>query len=93
MIVYSATKQGFLRDNNDREIDEVIRGRFLAATGNRVTANEERSWQQSLGYMAKVIADDAIPNAAGFAIEYHIPQSAKRLDILVEPSSSRGGLG
>ena len=83
MIVYSATKRHFLRDNNDREIDEVIRECFLHATGRRVAANEQRSFRESLGCMARVLADDAIPADAGIAIEYHIPQSAKRLDMLV----------
>ena len=83
MIVYSATKQHFLRDNNDREIDEVIRSSFTRTTGHRVSENEQRSWRESLGYMARVLVDDAIPSDAGIAIEYHIPLSAKRLDMLI----------
>lgn len=90
MIVYSATKQDFLKDNNDREIDDVIRARFFTATGNRVSANEQRSWRESLGYMARVLTDEAIPDDAGIAIEYHIPQSAKRLDVLVGGHSADG---
>ena len=70
MIVYSATKQHFLRDNNDREIDEVIRSSFTSATGHRVSENEQRSWRESLGHMARVLADDAIPPDAGIAVEY-----------------------
>ena len=83
MIVYSATKQHFLRDNNDREIDEVIRSSFTSATGHRVSENEQRSWRESLGTMARVLADDAIPSDAGIAVEYHSPLSAKRLDMLI----------
>ena len=33
--------------------------------------------------MARVLTDDAIPADAGIAIEYHIPLSAKRLDMLI----------
>ena len=83
MIVYSATKQHFLRDNNDREIDEVIRSSFTRTTGHRVSENEQRSWRESFGTMARVLADDAIPSDAGIAVEYHIPLSAKRLDVLI----------
>ena len=90
MIVYSATKRHFLRDNDDREIDEVIRECFLHATGRRVAANEQRSFRESLGCMARVLADDAIPADAGIAIEYHIPQSAKRLDMLVAGHAADG---
>lgn len=90
MIVYSATKQHFLRDNNDREIDEIVRDRFVEATGRRVPINEQRAFRESLGFMAKVLADDTIPDDAGIAIEYHIPQSAKRLDMLVAGHTADG---
>lgn len=83
LIVYSATKHDFLKDNNDREIDDVIRSSFTRATGHRVSPNEQRSWRESLSYMAKVLTDDAIPADAGIAVEYHIPLSAKRLDMLI----------
>jgi DUF2075 family protein len=90
LIVYSATKQDFLRDNNDRDIDEVISRWFMTTTGHRVSANEQRSWKESLGEMAKVLVDEEVPHNAGIAIEYHIPQSAKRLDMLVAGHSHDG---
>ena len=34
-------------------------------------------------YMYKVLNDDAIPENAGIAIEYNIPQTAKRVDFMV----------
>ena len=48
-----------------------------------MSESEQRSWRESLGYMARVLADDAIPPDAGIAVEYHIPLSAKRLDMLI----------
>ncbi len=61
LIVYSATKQHFLSDNNDRDIDAVILSSFKKATGHRVSENEQRAWRDSLGFMARVLTDDAIP--------------------------------
>lgn len=83
MIVYAATKQQFLKDNDNDDIEEVILRHFKEATGKKVGASEIRSWQGSLTYMAKVLRDDDLPSNAGLAIELHIPQSSKRIDFLL----------
>lgn len=83
MIVYAATKQQFLKDNDNDDIEEVILRHFKEATGKKVGASEIRSWQGSLTYMAKVLRDDDLPSDAGLAIELHIPQSSKRIDFLL----------
>ncbi|CAD5366927.1 ATP-binding protein [Rubrivivax sp. A210] len=81
MIVYQADKRQFLRDNDDKEIDEVIHLRFQTITGRKVAAPELRSWRESLGFMAKVLRDEDIPADTGVAVEFHIPQSSKRIDV------------
>ncbi|MFK3641982.1 DNA/RNA helicase domain-containing protein [Pseudomonas protegens] len=83
MIVYAATKQQFLKDSDNDDIEDVILRHFEEATGKKVGASEIRSWQGSLTYMAKVLRDDGLPNSAGLAIELHIPQSSKRIDFLL----------
>lgn len=83
MIVYAATKQQFLKDNDNDDIEEVILRHYKEATGKNVASSEIRSWQGSLTYMAKVLRDDGLPNDAGLAIELHIPQSSKRIDFLL----------
>ncbi|MBN3967202.1 DUF2075 domain-containing protein [Pseudomonas gregormendelii] len=83
MIVYAATKQQFLRDSDNDDIEEVILRHFKEATGKKVGASEIKSWQGSLTYMAKVLRDDGLPSDAGLAIELHIPQSSKRIDFLL----------
>jgi DUF2075 family protein len=83
VIVYAATKQQFLKDSDNDDIEEVILRHFKEATGKKVGASEIRSWQGSLTYMAKVLRDDGLPNSAGLAIELHIPQSSKRIDFLL----------
>ncbi|WP_455807278.1 DNA/RNA helicase domain-containing protein [Pseudomonas fluorescens] len=83
MIVYAATKQQFLKDSDNDDIEEVILRHFKEATGKKVGASEIKSWQGSLTYMAKVLRDDGLPNDAGLAIELHIPQSSKRIDFLL----------
>jgi uncharacterized protein len=83
VIVYAATKQQFLKDSDNDDIEEVILRHFKEATGKKVGASEIKSWQGSLTYMAKVLRDDGLPSDAGLAIELHIPQSSKRIDFLL----------
>lgn len=83
MIVYAATKQQFLKDNDNDDIEEVILRHYKEATGKNVGCSEIRSWQGSLTYMAKVLRDEGLPSDAGLAIELHIPQSSKRIDFLL----------
>ncbi|AZF44487.1 ATP/GTP-binding protein [Pseudomonas sp. R1-43-08] len=83
MIVYAATKQQFLKDNDNDDIEDVILRHYKEATGKNVGRSEIRSWQGSLTYMAKVLRDEGLPSDAGLAIELHIPQSSKRIDFLL----------
>ncbi|WLI00444.1 DUF2075 domain-containing protein [Pseudomonas simiae] len=83
MIVYAATKQQFLKDNDNDDIEDVILRHYKEATGKTVGRSEIRSWQGSLTYMAKVLRDEGLPSDAGLAIELHIPQSSKRIDFLL----------
>ncbi|MGQ0598245.1 hypothetical protein [Aquabacterium sp.] len=55
----------------------------MHATGHHVGPAEVRAWTSSLMHMAKVLHDDEIPDDAGVAIEYQVPQTAKRIDFLI----------
>lgn len=81
MIVYEADKAQFLKHNDLDDIEAIIHERFIATTGHRVAAAELRSWKASLGDMAKVLRDPDLPSDLGVAIEMHIPQTSKRIDM------------
>lgn len=83
MIIYQGTKSGFLRDNDNRDIEDVIAAAYLARTGKYVPQAEIRSWRESLGQMAKVLRDEEMPDDMGVGIEYGIPQTAKRIDVIL----------
>lgn len=83
MIVYSGLKKDFLtaveQDSIAAEIEENIYNKM-----HRKSAQSEfRSWENSLEYMYKVMNDADIPQNAGIAIEYNIPQTSKRVDFIV----------
>lgn len=83
MIVYSATKAQFQSDIMSNNIENVIHEAYKAITGRSTGKSEIDSWRNSLQFMDRVIADGDIPGDAGVAIEYHIPQSAKRIDFIL----------
>lgn len=83
MIVYSATKAEFNKDVMTNDIDRIISDAFLSATGKTTNQQEIISWANSLQYMDRILHDDGIPHDAGVAIEYHLPQSSKRVDFIL----------
>jgi DUF2075 family protein len=89
VIVYSADKRQFLSDIDEREIDDVIHRRYKAMTGRGVGGSELRSWRESLARMASVLRDDGIAHDVGVAIEFHIPQSSKRIDVTLTGHDDR----
>ncbi len=83
MIVYSATKEKFQDDVMTNDIGNIIHEAFKNSTGRSTGKSEIDSWINSLQYMDRVLADDAIPSDAGVAIEYHLPQTSKRIDFIL----------
>ena len=83
MIVYSSTKVKFQNDVMTNDIGNIIYNTYLTATGRKTGKQEIDSWINSLPYMERVLRDDDIPSDAGVAIEYHIPQSSKRIDFIL----------
>lgn len=83
MIVYSSTKAQFQSDVMTNDIGNIIYDKYRTATGRKTGKSEIDSWVNSLQYMDRVLTDIDIPNEAGVAIEYHIPQSSKRIDFIL----------
>lgn len=88
MIVYHATRQQFLKDTADAHIEDVIADAYLKSTGRYVPNAEIGSWRESLGQMANVLRDEKMPDDMGVGIEYGIPQTSKRIDIILSGMDS-----
>ncbi len=65
------------------DIDGIILNSFQSATGRTTGKAEMQSWMNSLQYMDRVLNDLEIPHDAGVAIEYHLPQTSKRIDFIL----------
>ena len=89
MIIYQSTKAGFLDHVFGQDIETVILNAYQDRTGRRVARSEIQSWKESLFAMAKVLRHDSIPDDCGIAVEYVIPQTAKRIDLLMSGLDDR----
>lgn len=83
MIVYDGTKKDFLKSVEGDTIAVEIEHNIYAKMHRNTARNEFRSWENSLEYMYKVLNDNEIPDNAGVAIEYNIPQTSKRIDFII----------
>ncbi len=83
MIVYSGVKTDFLSSCEKDTIAIEVEQNILNKMGKRTPKAEFRSWENSLNYMYKVLNDSEIPNDAGVAIEFNIPQTSKRVDFIL----------
>lgn len=83
MIIYDGLKSDFLKSVEEDTIAIEIQRNILERMGRHTTDNEFRSWVNSMQYMYKVMNDAEIPSDAGIAIEYNIPQTAKRVDFMI----------
>src|SRR6056297_3253082 len=83
MIVYKSTKESFTADVETGAVEDIIEAKYMAALNRNVSANEKRSWQNSMMYMNTVLADYNIPLDVGITIEMQIPQTSKRIDFII----------
>ncbi|MEJ8818568.1 DUF2075 domain-containing protein [Lacibacter sp. H407] len=83
MIVYQATKAEFSDDVLDDRIDLKILEFFKKTLGQSTSKQEITAWKNSMVYMDKVLNDSELPDDCGVAIEYQLPQSAKRIDFIL----------
>lgn len=83
MLIYQATKREFLNnvaaDTLADTLEINIKEKMHRTTGH----GEFRSWENSMNYMYHVLNHEEIPDDAGIAIEYNIPQTSKRVDFMI----------
>ncbi len=84
MLVYSATKTQFIDHVNSNQIVRKVQEGFRVRAGRGgVSSSEVAAWNNSLQFMKNVLDVSTIPGDAGVAIEFTIPQTAKRIDFII----------
>lgn len=92
MIVYSATKEGFLKDAANG-IEDKVRAcvREKLNIDVKPGSSEYESWKNSLGNaMFHVMDTDKIPADSSVAIEYSIPRTKNRIDFVIAGKDEYG---
>jgi DUF2075 family protein len=90
LIVYRKLKRDFLADLHGHDIEALILEAMKRRVGHSVAPNEVKAWKESLTAVGKVLYDPQIPEDAGVAVEYAIPATAKRIDVIVSGLDERG---
>ena len=82
MIVYEGLKTDFVNDVDLNLITDKISAKYKEHFG-KSGDSQIKSWTQSMFRMRGVLADEAIPDNCGVAIEYNIPTTSKRIDFIL----------
>lgn len=83
MLIYEGVKNSFLKDVDDDLLAPELKKKVYEKMGRYTSDSEYRSWVESMGFMYKVMNDKEIPDDAGIAIEYNVPQTDKRVDFII----------
>ncbi|AHF16472.1 DUF2075 domain-containing protein [Niabella soli] len=89
MIVYQRTKEDFSNDVLTNTIDTIIAGQIRQKTGKEIGRSELDAFKNSLAYMDRVLHDKDIPENCGISVEYHIPQTCKRVDFIISGTDGK----
>ena len=93
MIVYDGIKSDFMENVANGTIARQIEKNILEKMGKHTAVNEFNAWNNSLVNMYVVLNDQEIPSDSGIAIEYNIPQTAKRVDFMISGYNNSGDPG
>lgn len=83
MIIYDQNKADFVNDVIDQRIAGKLENSIYERMHRKTGLPEFRSWENSLLYVKEALEASNIPNDAGVAIEYNIPNTSKRVDVIV----------
>ncbi len=90
MIIYSKTKEGFREDIMNGVLEDEIENAILTRFGRHTPESEIRAWTNSLTYMGNILSSPVIQSDVGVAIEYNIPYTSKRVDMIISGLNSQG---
>lgn len=81
MILLSCTKREFIQYIDEKNISNKVYDAYKNIFNQKTKLSQIKSWANSLPFLKEVL--EAIPDDAGIAIEYGIPLSNKRIDVVI----------
>ena len=88
MRVYSSTCQDFIRDVGTGQIGAIVERAYTRAYGHSTSESEIRSWKNSLAALSNILDHGDVPSDLGLGIEFQIPKTSKRIDVLLSGTSA-----
>jgi len=82
MKLYSGSTAEFIHLNRRNQLADRLRKEFFTQIGYNPSDNEVMSWRNSLMRVALVL-EDASLSEQGIFVEYQLPQSSKRIDVIL----------
>ena len=90
MIVYLEQKRQFLADMDNDIIADKVERLVLLNLKRHTGSSERRSWENSFQYVYRVLCSPLIPDDAGVAIEFALPRTNKRVDVIISGYDREG---
>ncbi|MCR5847661.1 MAG: DUF2075 domain-containing protein [Lachnospiraceae bacterium] len=83
MIIYENSLSNFTDDVELNRISDILSQKLKDKHLSGGSVSEINSWNNSLHFMKDVLNTQDIPKDCDVAIEYNIPQTAKRVDFMI----------
>jgi len=83
MLIYENTVAGLLDDIDADRLVEKIDAAFADADIGGVSPSERQAWRNSFQYVDRVLLRSDIPDDVGVAIEFKIPLTDNRVDLML----------
>lgn len=83
VLIYENTVGGLLDDIDADQLVEKISANFADEGVGGVSPGERRAWRNSFQFVDRVLLRSCVPKDAGVAIEFKIPLTSKRIDLML----------
>ena len=89
MRLYAGSSSRFIELNDNNQMADLLQAEFLLQFGYHPSRNEMMSWRNSLLRVANLL-DKANLHDNGVFVEYQLPLSSKRIDLIVTGRDKEG---
>lgn len=90
MLIYACTKARFLKDVSSGAIVTILQTAFQRKGLVHDNDRETAAWENSLAAAAHVLDTGDFPDGLQIAVEYQIPQTSKRVDLIIAGEDMSG---
>lgn len=83
MILYESSLGGFITNCDSNNIDQKLLDQYRIHGIEGTSPSEQKSWSNSLPFIADTLRDDSISKELNVAIEYKLETTKNRIDFLI----------